>query len=103
MPIEERNEYYEILNNLINENNIEMKTEIHKPLLWSSLTIIKDFLNSKQLIKSSDILRNFITTSFKYYVSYKRKSRKEIVEALKNSMELSEPSSISNVDLKTLK
>lgn len=80
----------QIIEELLNEDNLETKTELDKPLRWSCLNSIDDFINSKQLPISSGILKKFIGMSYKLLISHKREGRKEYVEALKSlSMGLS--------------
>jgi len=71
------------LNDLIDDRkNLELKTEINKPLGWSSLKLIEDFLGKFGLKYSKQIIQLFTKTAFKYYISKQRGSRKEIIQAL---------------------
>lgn len=82
----EKSEYYQILKDLLDsEKDLELKTEITKPLSWSALKIFMDFLDSHKMPLSKSILENFIKTSFKYLISKDRKSRSEIISAIKQS------------------
>lgn len=74
----------EIIEQLLNNENLETKTELHKPLRWSCLDTIKDFIEQKQLSKSANILKKFVNKSYQLLISHKREGRKEYVEALKS-------------------
>jgi len=68
-------------------------------LQWSSLKIIEDFLKKFGLEYSKSILELFTRTSFKYYISFKRGSRKEIIQALTHTdkIDVNLPDSIENL------
>jgi hypothetical protein len=72
-----------VVEKLINNDDLESKTELIKPLRWSCLNSIEDFIKSHKLPISSTILQLFIKTSFKYLISNDRKGRIEYIEALK--------------------
>lgn len=76
-----------ILGNLLTDNNIELKTEINNPFALSVLKTIQKYLKEKKLQKSSGFIKIFIKYLLKYYVSYERKSRTEIVDAVKGMIE----------------
>ena len=71
-----------IVEQLLNDENLDTKTELRKPLRWSCMNSIKDFIEEHKLPKSADILKEFINVSFKYLISNERKGRKEYIEAL---------------------
>lgn len=74
-----------IVEELLNtDNNLETKTQMNKPLKWSCLQTIDEFIESKKLPKSAGILGNFMKTSYKYLISSDRKGRLEYIEALKS-------------------
>ena len=73
-----------IVDTLINTENLEGKTQLNKPLKWSILKTIEEFLLSHNLPKSNAILKNWMETSFIYLISDNRKGRQEIIEALKS-------------------
>ncbi|MHA1341037.1 MAG: hypothetical protein ACTSO2_13775 [Promethearchaeota archaeon] len=82
----QRTEYFTILNDLINaDKNLDLKTEINKPLGWSSLKLIEDYLGNFGLEYSQYILQLFTEYSFRYKVSKGRRSREEIIRALTHS------------------
>lgn len=69
----------ELLNN---EHNLETKTELSKPIKWSTLSVIKSFIEDKKLPNASSILEKFMKTSFTYLISKQREGRKEYILAL---------------------
>ena len=77
-----------ILISLISDKkNISLKTELHNPLGLSVLNMLADYFESKDYPISAGILRDFIETYMEYMVSYKRKSRKEVIKALTGWMD----------------
>lgn len=74
--------YQEILNNLITDKDLELKTHIVAPKQLASLKIIADYFKQLELDSCSELLQNFIDTLNLYMVSYKRLSRKEIIKAI---------------------
>lgn len=72
----------EIIERLLDDKNLETKTELDNPLRFSCLTMIENILEKHQLINSATILKNFTTVSFKYLISKNRKGRIEYIEAL---------------------
>ena len=86
-----------IVEQLLNNENLETKTELSKPLRWSCMNSVKEFIQNHNLPISSSILQNFINTSFRYLISNKRKGREEYIKAL-NALNnsLSEKEEIKN-------
>jgi len=76
-----------IVEELLNNNNLESKTELHKPMAWSCLNVVEEFLKEKKLPKSIDVLRKFTQITFKYMISYDRKGRLEYIDALNRMRE----------------
>lgn len=72
----------EILTNLMQAENIEMKTEIKKPLQLAKLYVLKTLLQNTGFNTASNIIDTFIQKYLVYMVSDKRKGRKEIIEAV---------------------
>ena len=64
------------------KENLETKTEIQKPLSWSSLGIINNLLDELKLTLSADVLKSFTTLTFKYLISKNRMGRAEYLKAL---------------------
>lgn len=78
----------QILNALIrSDKNLELKTEIHKPKHLAALKVLAVYLEDHNYPKSAELINIFLETFFKYMVSYQRKSRSEIIEGFKASME----------------
>lgn len=72
----------EIITRLLDDNNLETKTELDKPLRFSVLHIFQEKLKENHLNDSSIILERFLNYSFKYLISKNRQGRKEYIEAL---------------------
>jgi len=73
-----------ILNTLLRaDENLNLKTHIENPIALAILTVMAERLQRMKLKKSSQTLRRFIRVYLEYMVSYKRLSRKEIIDALK--------------------
>jgi len=89
----ELNIQQKIVEELLNEKNLDRKTELAKPLRWSVMTTIENFLQSKQMALTQKIINDFTQLSFKYLISHERKSREEYIQALGNLTQprLSEP------------
>lgn len=80
--------FQKILSELLKSDaNLPMKTEIHDPLNLALLKVLAKMLRKKECEKSAEILENFIQAFLEYMVSYNRKSRTEIVEAIKHNLE----------------
>ncbi|MFW9949620.1 MAG: hypothetical protein ACFFKA_05790 [Candidatus Thorarchaeota archaeon] len=93
-----------IVEELLNGKNLETKTELNKPILWSCMKLIEDFLESKKLSKSSIIIRVFTEYTFRYLISKDRKGRTEYLEALKglrDKLQSNNPIAMGNNALKT--
>jgi pantothenate synthetase len=72
----------DILSNLINKQDLELKTEIHNPLVISALDVLAISLRENNLNISSNILANFLYWFRINMVSYKRLSRNEIIKGI---------------------
>jgi hypothetical protein len=72
----------DILSNLINKDNIELKTEIHNPLTISVLDVLAISLKNHNLNISSELLSNFLLWFRINMISYKRLSRHEIIKGI---------------------
>lgn len=78
--------YQEILNNMLDSNNLELKTHINQPKQLAGLNILAQYLDSIGLDDSADMLFSFIDIFLTYMVSYKRLSRTEIIKALTSNL-----------------
>lgn len=77
--------FKEILNNLLDgEQNLDLKTHIHKPKELASLNVISTLLETMGYNKSSNLILQFIEIYLRYMVSFKRLSRSEIIRAISN-------------------
>ena len=74
-----------ILNDLINENdNLVMKTEINEPVIVTVADLLSVHAESKKFTRFSNSLLYFLDRYLRYMVSNKRKSREEIIRALRS-------------------
>ena len=89
--------FKEILNNLLDgEENLDLKTHIHKPKELASLNVIAVMLETMGYNKSSNLILNFIEIYLRYMVSFKRLSRSEIIRAISNlSQDINESNTLS--------
>jgi bisphosphoglycerate-independent phosphoglycerate mutase (AlkP superfamily) len=72
---------------LFNSQNIHLKTEYSNPERIAVLQTISEYIND---IDASNVLKNFIKFFSTDMVSFKRKSRREFVEAIKSVEEKDE-------------
>lgn len=90
-PIEQQNQVFKILDVMLDpEENLECKTEIKKPFLFSALRTYKNFLSKHGLTESANIIDTFEINSYKLLISKDRKSREEIIKAIASSNSLEE-------------
>lgn len=69
---------------LKSDDNLALKTQVDNPLGLSILSMLAEYLKTKKLKISSKLLKGFIKLYLEYMVSYKRMSRKEIIEGMKS-------------------
>ena len=73
----------EILVKLLDgDENLDLKSHIHKPKQLTSLVILSKYLKANQCKVSGKLLDDFIAKYLRYMVSYRRLSRTEIVKAI---------------------
>ncbi len=72
----------QILNALLNDTNIELKTQIVNPLGLTTLKTISEKLNNEKCIKCANTINTFIDWYLRYMVSWNRQSRDEIVRSV---------------------
>jgi len=82
IPMQEKDSLEQILNNLLNPDNIEMKTEIQRPLNLTKLKMLSIWLRNEGMISAANLIDGFIYEFRVNMVSNKRQSRKEIISAL---------------------
>jgi len=85
----DENEFSKLISELINDKNIELKTEISNPLVMSILDSLGEYLEQKGLKQSSSLLKTFLFWFRVNMISFKRKSRNEYIKAI-NSLYSSE-------------
>jgi len=74
----------EIVMQLLNSNeHLEEKTELAKPIAWSTLEAIREYLATLGLTRSAQIIERFMHQSFRFLISHSRQGRGEYIEALK--------------------
>jgi hypothetical protein len=72
----------DILSNLINRQDIELKTEINKPIVISILDTMAENLKNLKFEKSHNVLNTFLIWYRINMVSHKRLSRKEVIKGI---------------------
>lgn len=72
----------DILMGLMNTDGLELKTEIFNPKDLAGLKILANVFKMDELDESAELLNDYIEIFLKYMVSYKRKSRTEIIQAI---------------------
>lgn len=82
IPIQDKNSLEEILNNMLNSDNVEMKTQIQKPTNLTKLAILAQWLESEGMIETAKMINRYIFEFRINMVSFNRQSRKEIIAAL---------------------
>jgi len=84
----EYSEFYNILKDLLDsEKNLETKTEINSPFHISILQTYQELLDQYNFKKSSTLVKTFLKNFLTDMISFKRKSREEIVSILQNYKE----------------
>lgn len=82
----ENSEILELVREFFNpEHNLEGKTELSNPTIWTLLTTIIDRLEDCKLPKSAQILAQFKENQFRHLISKDRKGRleaKDIIDGL---------------------
>lgn len=80
----EHSELYDVMRKLISaEDDVDLKTEIKSPEKLAVLRMIGDQLEQEELHESSKTIRDFVNYSMRHAFSKDRKSRREIIEAMK--------------------
>jgi len=88
-----------IVEELLSEKNLDRKTELLQPIKWSIFSILENFLLSKNLTKSAEIIQKFTNLSFRYLISKDRKGRAEYIEALGNLNNAMQQKSLNPAEL----
>lgn len=65
------------------DKNLALKTEIDDPLNFAVMGAMGDYLKKMGLHRSAKLIKNILENHMTYQVSYKRKGRAELIEALK--------------------
>ncbi len=78
----------DILMDMLNgEKDLDLKSHVNKPKKMTGLVILSDHLKANQCRDSSKILSKFSNQFLRYMVSFNRKSRTEITEAISSALE----------------
>lgn len=78
----------DILKSLLDaDNDLELKTQVIVPKDIAGLQVLVEVLKMYKLEDSSELLEGFIVYYLKLMVSYQRRGRKEIVDAVSGLME----------------
>jgi len=78
----DENELSKLISELINDKNIELKTEIQNPFTMSLLDSLGEYLEQKGLKQSSNLLKTFLFYFRVNMISFNRKSRTEYIKAI---------------------
>jgi len=68
---------------LIGKEDVNLKTEIDRPVELAILSSVAGYLRQRKYPKSAKVIETFVTEYRLNMVSYKRQSRKEFIEALR--------------------
>jgi len=82
LKVKNNDEFSKLISELINDSNIELKTEIPNPIVMSILDTLGDYLEAKQLKNTSAFLKTFLFWFRTNMISFQRKSRTEYIKAL---------------------
>jgi len=88
IPMQEKDSLEQILNNMLNPEHIEMKTEIQRPLNLTKLKMLSIWLRNEGMISCANLIDGFIYEFRVNMVSNKRQSRKEIISALTPGLQM---------------
>lgn len=75
-----------ILNKLLTNDDIALKTELHNPLALAQLKTLAEYFKSINFINCEKTINAFIEAYCEYMVSYKRQGRLEITKAVSRLM-----------------
>ena len=76
-----------LMDMLSGEKNLDLKSHVNKPKKMTGLIILADFLKVNQCKDSSKIISKFSEQFLRYMVSFNRKSRTEITEAIASALD----------------
>jgi len=69
------------------DENLDLKTHIHKPKQFTSLEVLSNYIKANQCSISSKLLELFIKKYRRNMVSYKRLSRIETIKAVSSLLD----------------
>lgn len=80
----EENKVMEVAKLLVTKDkNLPLKTEISDPLNFAVMGAMADYLGKTGLKKSAVLIKTILDNHMVYMISFKRKSRQELIEAMK--------------------
>lgn len=65
------------------DENLSLKTEIDDPLNFAVMGAMSDYLKKSGLDRSAKLIKNILDNHMTYMVSFKRKGRGELIDALR--------------------
>ena len=74
----------QILLDLLDPENIELKTEIANPVAFSVFEVMSEFFSKQYDKEVGKLTKSFIDHNRINWVSHNRESRKEVIQALAN-------------------
>ena len=74
--------YQQILNNLLNDTDIELKTHTVRPKNIAILRLLAEMFDSYEMKGCAILLDTFVGWLDRYMVSWNRESRKEVINAI---------------------
>ncbi len=83
-----------ILSEMIEPQNIELKTEISQPINLAKLSTIAEACRHEKLERTARVIDYFVEKYLRYEVSHNRESRREMIEGLKAIERANEPSNL---------
>lgn len=79
----EKSEVSELINSFLSNENMQQKTDLNKPMLWSGLDVMIDYFNFfPELKEIADFLQSFKDKTSLNLVSKNRLGRKEYVNCI---------------------
>lgn len=84
MDDEEINNFLKTVMLFQDDKNVHLKSEVHHPFMLSQLQSLSDFLGDKDFEKTQKVFNKVLSRLLQYRVSYNRKSRDEMGEAIRS-------------------
>lgn len=81
---DKKDSFLEAIDRLISDEDVELKTEIKKPIKLAIFKSMADYLKKEGYTETAKIINNIIDNYLKYMVSHNRQSRAELVDSMKH-------------------